>query len=110
MQAVPIRFHGYELTFRDGRVWVRIGERELAAIRERFLRRAVRSRVSTARHRVPVAPLSSRIGRFCYQLFGLLREVNRLRKAAGSRAFPSQRSRIAAKATASWNRQRVSLK
>ena len=30
VQAVPIRFHGYELSYRDGRVWVRIGEKRSA--------------------------------------------------------------------------------
>lgn len=87
VQAVPIRFHGYELTFRDGRVWVRIGERELAAVRERLLRRAVRSRVSqlvTEFQSLPYEPYRSVL----YQLFGLLREVNRRRKAAGLACVP----------------------
>lgn len=97
VQAVPIRFHGYELTFRDGRVWVRIGERELDIIRERFLRRAVRSRgvskLEDEFQSLPYQPYRS----VRYQLFGLLDEVNQLRKAAGlgcvsESAIPTRRT------------------
>jgi len=87
VQAVPIRFHGYELSYRDGRVWVRIGEKALGAIRERLLRRAVRARVSeliAEFQSLPFEPYRS----VRYQLFGLLREVNRRRKAAGLARVP----------------------
>ena len=57
VHAVPIRFHGYELSYRGGRVKVRIGKKELHGIGERLLAMAVRAAATEAYCRVSVAPL-----------------------------------------------------
>lgn len=87
VRVVPIRFHGYELSYRAGRVWVRIAKEALSAIREHLLRRARRARVSeliSEFQSLPYQPYRS----VRYQLFVLLREVNRRRKAAGLARVP----------------------
>ena len=81
--GVPIRFHGYELTYRGGRVWVRIDREHLRGIRKRFVRMAVWAgalTLSSEFQGIPFKPY--RPACFC-QLFRLLREVNRRRNAAG---------------------------
>ena len=87
VHAVPIRFHGYELSYRGGRVKVRIGEKELHGISERLLAMAVRARrpkLIAEFQSLPFEPYRSVLS----QLFGLLREVNRRRKAAGLKPVP----------------------
>jgi hypothetical protein len=88
VHAVPIRFHGYELSYRGGRVWVRIGQEDLDGIRERLLRRATKARVSdlvSEFDSLPYEPYRS----VRYQMFRLLDEVNRRRKAAGLGRVPA---------------------
>src|SRR5512135_3491892 len=55
-QAVPIHFHGYEMSFRGGEIWVRIGKKELTVIRERLLRRALRRQASKLEHEFQSLP------------------------------------------------------
>src|SRR5512135_481652 len=87
VHAVPIRFHGYELTYRGGRVWVRIDREQLRAIRKRLLGLAVRAGVSTLFSEFQALPFEPyRAVR--YQMFRLLREVNRRRKGAGLARVP----------------------
>jgi hypothetical protein len=87
VHAVPIRFHGYELTYRGGRVWVRIDREHLCGIRKRLLRMAVWAGASTLFSEFQAIPFEPyRSVRF--QLFRLLREVNRRRNAAGLERVP----------------------
>jgi hypothetical protein len=87
VHAVPIRFHGYELSYRGGRVWVRIDREHLNSIRKRLLRLAVRASVSTLFSEFQSLPFEPyRSVRF--QLFRLLRKVNRRRNAAGLARVP----------------------
>ena len=88
MQAVPIRFHGYELSCAAAGSGCGIGEDDLRGLRDRPLRWQSR-RESRAVHRVPFAPRRTvPVGAVWYQLFGLLRKVNG-RRRAWSRAPPS---------------------
>ena len=87
VHEVPIRFHGYALSYRGGRVWVRIGREELKAIRKRLLwmaRRARASRLAAEFKAIPYQPYRS----VRYQLLRLLEAVNKRRKVVRLRPVP----------------------
>src|SRR5262245_60401836 len=94
-RKVPIKFHGYQMSYTGGRTWVRIGPDERRRIRAEVLdvatRRSVPALVSWFRA-VPYEPYAA----VRYQLFQVLEEVNLKRRAAGLPRVPpwAVRSRI----------------
>jgi hypothetical protein len=86
-RRVPIKFGGYAVSFRNGRVSVRIEREQYALLKAYFLEQATR-RSADAIERMfrglpfePYAPVRG-------QLHGLLRAVNRARKRAGKPPVP----------------------
>ena len=87
VEAVPIRFDGYELSFRGGQVWVRIDRKAFREFRQRVLGNALKKEVSALINEfrsLPYEPYRS----VRYQMFRLLDEVNQRRKAAGLPRVP----------------------
>jgi hypothetical protein len=82
---VPIRIGDYEIAYRGGRVWVRIERRTYLRLRAYFLENAAKrsaKELASEFRSLPFEPY--RPVRF--QLFGILEEVNELRKRAGGLA------------------------
>jgi hypothetical protein len=86
---VPIKYAGYEISYRDGRVWVRIERmiynRLKAYFAEVATKRSVVDLVKEFRE-LPFEPYRP----VRYQLFRILDEVNRIRKRAGNRGMVPQ--------------------
>jgi len=86
-RIVPIKFHGYEMSYRGGRTWVRIGHGELKRIRAEALDLATKRSapaLATWFRAVPCEPYAG----VRYQLFQLLDQVNLMRRAAGLPRVP----------------------
>ena len=84
--AVPIKFHGYEMSYREGRTRVRVGHEAWRYLRGDMLRifgHSVPALVARFQS-VPYEPFAG----VRYQMFRLLDEVNRRRKAAGLPCVP----------------------
>ena len=87
VRTVPIRFHGYELSCRRGRVWVRIEREAYRELRRRVREEALETDVpglASLFRSLPYEPYRP----VRYQLLRLLDEVNRRRKAAGLPRVP----------------------
>jgi hypothetical protein len=84
---VPIKFHGYELSYRGGRTWVRIGHEAWRCLRGDMLRVSTGGSVPALVARFQAVPYEPFAG-VRYQLFRLLDEVNRRRRAAGLPCVP----------------------
>jgi hypothetical protein len=82
VESVPIRFSGYELGYRGGKVWVRIERDDLKRIRAYFLDVAVKRRMSELVGELRALPYEPYRG-VRYQLLHLLQEVNQRRRSAG---------------------------
>ena len=84
---VPIKFHGYEMSHRGGRTWVRVGHEALNRVQEDVLRVSTGHSVPALVARFQAVPYEPFAG-VRYQLFRLLDEVNRRRNAAGLSPVP----------------------
>jgi len=84
-REVPIRYSGYEVSYRGGRVWVRIERKVYKRAWAYFSEIANKRRASELVREFRELPFEP-YRPVRYQLFRLLEEVNRLRKRAGSRA------------------------
>lgn len=84
---VPIRFHAYEMSFRGGRTWVRVTREELKRVRGEVLDVSTRHTARALVARFQSLPYEPYAG-VRYQLFQLLDEVNRRRRAAGLPCVP----------------------
>jgi hypothetical protein len=88
-REVPIKYGGYELSYRDGRVWVRIERETYKRLSAYFADIAVKRRASELARELRALPFEP-YRPVRYQLFRLLDEVNRLRMQAGNRAMVPQ--------------------
>jgi hypothetical protein len=82
VQRVPIRFSGYEISHRAGKVWVRIDRDDFRAIRGYFLAVASKRRAADLAaeiHALPYQPYRS----VKYQLYRLVADIIDYRAAAG---------------------------
>lgn len=84
-REVPIRYGGYEMSYRDGRVWVRIERQTYNRLSAYFADIAVKRRASELARELRALPFEP-YRPVRYQLFRILDEVNRLRRQAGNRA------------------------
>jgi hypothetical protein len=84
---VPIRFGGYELSYRDGKVWVRIDRRELKKIHSHFYDVSVKRSVLSLTAEIRALPYEPYRG-VRYQLFRLVDAINDRRKSAGLSSVP----------------------
>lgn len=84
-REVPIRYGGYEISYRDGRAWVRIERQTYRRLFAYFADIAVKRRASELARELRALPFEP-YRPVRYQLFRILDEVNRLRRQAGNRA------------------------
>ena len=84
-REVPIKYAGYEISYRGGRVWVRIERATYKRLRAYFADIATKRRASDLVRELRALPFEP-YRPVRYQLFRILDEVNRLRKGAGGRA------------------------
>jgi hypothetical protein len=100
-REVPIKYGGYEISYRARRVWVRIDRRQYRRLQAYFTSIAMKRRATelvTEFRALPYEPFRP----VRYQLFRLLDEVNALRKRSGrlepvpARAIRSVRRRTGA--------------
>ena len=93
-REVPIRVGEYELSYRGGRVWVRIARDRLKALRAYLLDIATRRSAQDLAEEFRSLPFEP-YRPVRYQLFRLLEEVNDLRKRAGGlKAVPESAVRF----------------
>jgi hypothetical protein len=88
-REVPIKYAGYEISYRDGRVWVRIERAIYNRLKAYFAEIATKRRVVDLVkefRELPFEPYRP----VRYQLFRILDEVNRIRKRAGNRGMVPQ--------------------
>ena len=81
---VPIKYQGYEISYRDGRVWVRIERETYKRLEAYFLDIATKRRASDLVREFRALPFEP-YRPVRYQLFRLLEAVNALRRRAGGR-------------------------
>ena len=82
-REIPIQYAGYEISYRGGRVWVRIERATYKRLRAYFADIATKRRASDLAREFRALPFEP-YRPVRYQLFRLLDEVNRLRKGAGN--------------------------
>jgi hypothetical protein len=86
-REVPIKFHGYQMSYRGGKTWVRVGHAALNRVQGDILGVSTSHSVPSLVARFQAVPYEPFAG-VRYQLFRLLDEVNRRRKAAGLPCVP----------------------
>jgi hypothetical protein len=87
IERIPIRFSGYELTYRGRKVWVRIEREDLRGIRAYFLSVATKRRVTDLVAEIQALPYQP-YRSVKFQLYRLVGEINRLRVTSGLLPVP----------------------
>jgi hypothetical protein len=86
-REVPIKFHGYAVSYRGGHAHVRIEQGRYKELKAYFREIAPRRSASTLAAELRALPWDA-YAPVRGQYFGLLREINRSRKAAGRAPVP----------------------
>ena len=89
VRRVPIKFHGYSVSYRNGHASVRIERERFKELKAYFLEIATRRPPEALTREIDALPYE-RYAPVRSQLLGLLRAVNRKRKAAGLQLAPNE--------------------